>query len=214
MQTFRDIGEEALFFRRTQITKYTHVYSISFLMLNPEAAHKVVVKEAILEIMEDADFHITHLTGSCDGPMNADGTRFIISNTETVDPFPSSWPAVGAGTNNVMRFERGIYFRFFDPEVNRDLMLGIPTKNAVDLRAMEALQSDFNYQRLDFNSVFTPGFGYGWGRPVLFDYTLMKKKRLKITIENRSNTPNDGIEYTRVSMAFVGHRYSQPAGNV
>ncbi len=203
MQTFRDIAEESLFFRRTQITKYTHVYSISLQVAYPTVTGQVVNIEPILQIMEDADFHCTHMTGSVTDPVDVNGTRYVSGlGSDLGLLFPL------AGTNYHSRGERGIWFKFEDPEVNRPLQQGIRNRDAV-IRAAQYL-SPYDNTMMDFCSVFMPGYGMNWGKPVKFDYTLMKNKRLKILIQNRqfmAHPENGVLAYSRVSMAFSGHRY-------
>lgn len=202
MNTFRDVGEEALFFRRQQITKYTHVYSITLQVQNSytnTADGDYINVEPILQIMEDADFHITHMTGSVTDPCNSDGTRYVTSTSSAIGLiFPM------AGSEN--RGDRGIWFKFLDPKINRNLQLGIPANNSV-IQAAQYL-TGFDHTMIEFNSVFGPGYGHSWGKPIKFDYTLLRNERLKILIQNRQRNPDEeGTTYSRVSMAFIGHRY-------
>lgn len=194
--------EEALFFRRQQITKYTHVYSISLQIQCPNVSGQVVNLEPILQIMEDADFHITHMTGSVTDPVKSDGTRYLTTHgSDLVMLFPL------AGSPN--RGERGIWFKFENPKINRPLQAGLPNLDAVT-RAAQYL-SPFDNTMVEFGSVFGPGYGHSWGKPIKFDYTLMKNERLKILLQNRQfvgGVEAEGITaYSRVSMAFIGHRY-------
>lgn len=200
MSTFRDIGEEALFFRRQQITKYTHVYSITLQVASPTTLGQVVNVEPILQIMEDADFHITHMTGSVTDPTTSTGKRYVTGHGSDLGMlFPM------AGSPN--RGDRGIWFKFENPKVNRPLQLAIPTSNAV-IAAAQYL-SPYDQTMVEFGSVFTPGYGHSWGRPIKFDYTLLRNERLKILIQNRQHLAfeDDAPYYSRVSMAFIGHRY-------
>ena len=199
MNTFRDMGEEALFFRRQQITKYTHVYSITLQVQNSYTTGEVINVEPILQVMEDADFHITHMTGSVTDPVNANGDRYIQAAGSDIGLlFPM------AGSPN--RGDRGIWFKFLDPKINRNLQLAMPAANSV----IEAAQylTPFDHTMVEFGSVFAPGYGHAWGKPIKFDYTLLRNERLKILIQNRQHNPDEeGTFYSRVSMAFIGHRY-------
>lgn len=197
MQTFRDIAEEALFFRRTQISKYTHIYSITLQMATASGVGESVALEPILQIMEDADFHITHLTGSVTDLTDVDGRRRV-AETDFAMVFPM------AGTQQ--RGERGIYFKFQDVETNRDLQVCRPSNNAV-ISAAQFL-SPWDQTFMSFNDVFMPGYGYNWGKPVKFEYTLMRNSRLKVLLRNRQRVPGIGGTYSRVSMAFIGNRYA------
>ncbi len=200
MQTFRDVGEEVLFFRRQQITKYTHVYSISLQLLNATQPGLVQNVEPILQIMEDADFHITHMTGSVTDPTDSIGKRYITTGGSALGLlFPL------AGSPN--RGERGIWFKFENPKVNRPLQMGLPNLDAVT-RAAQYLVP-YNNTLIPFESVFSPGYGNSWGKPIKFDYALMRNERLKITLQNRAFGIAEAAPplYTRVSMAFIGHRY-------
>lgn len=203
MNTFRDVTEESLFFRHEQITKYTHVYSITLTVPMPTVSGQVVNIEPILQIMEDADFHITHMTGSVMDPSLENGQRYVSgSSSDMVLIFPM------AGSPN--RGDRGIWFKFENPKINRPLQLGIPTNDALT-RAAQFL-SPYDHTMVEFGSVFMPGYGDTWGKPIKFDYTLMKNERLKILLQNRqfvgqlSGDPEIPA-YSRVSMAFIGHRY-------
>lgn len=202
MQTFRDISEEALFFRRQQITKYTHAYSITLNVPCPTVSGQVVNLEPILQIMEDADFHITHMTGSVTDPVLSTGVRYVTTHSsDLVMLFPL------AGSPN--RGERGIWFKFENPKINRPLQAGLPNLDAVT-RASQYL-SPFDNTMVEFGSVFGPGYGHSWGKPIKFDYTLMRNERLKVLIQNRQFVQGDGDPsppiFSRVSMAFIGHRY-------
>ena len=201
MQTFRDMGEEALFFRRIQITKYTHAYSITLQVPCPTVIGTVVNIEPVLQIMEDADFHITHMTGSVTDPVISTGVRYV---TGTGSDLGLLFPLAGSPN----RGERGIWFKFEDPKVNRPLQHGYPNDGAV-IKALQFL-SPYDNTMIDFGSVFTPGYGHSWGKPVKFDYTLMKNTRLKVLIQNRqfmNNEEGEVAAFVRVSMAFIGHRY-------
>ena len=201
MQTFRTMTEEALFFRRQQITKYTHLYSITLQIACPTTYGQVVNLEPVLQIMEDADFHITHMTGSVMDPSTVDGTRYVTGyGSDMALLFPM------AGSPN--RGDRGIWFKFENPKVNRPLQLGIPNNDAVT-KAAQYL-SPYDNTLIDFCSVFMPGYGGEWGRPIPFDYTLMRNERLKVVLQNRQSVAlieNEVAAYSRVSMAFIGHRY-------
>lgn len=208
MPTFRDISEEALYFRHTQITKYTHEYSITLQVAMPTTAGAVVNLEPILQCMEDADFHITHMTGSVTDPTDVNGKREV--NTSGSD-----YGMVFPMAKSPNRGERGIYFKFLDLEVNKNLQIGQPSENAV-IKAAQFL-SPYDQTLIAFNDVFSPGYGYSWGKPIKFDYTLMKSKRLKILLQNRQRVVNGQSQHTyfsRVSMAFIGHRYSAPKGQL
>lgn len=195
MPTFRNIGEEALYFRRTQISKYTHVYSITLQMpLAPFADNTAL--EPVLQIMEDADFHITHLTGSVTDTTDVNGKRSVAATDYSLTfPMPGSQ----------QRGERGIYFKLQDVETNRDLVVCRPSDNAV-IKAAQFL-SPYDQTFMSFNDVFMPGYGYFWGKPVKFDYTLTRNSRLKILLRNRQRSTVGGL-YSRVSMAFIGNRYA------
>ncbi len=147
--------------------------------------------------MEDADFHITHMTGSVADPVNADGSRY--------QDYGSSlnllFPLAGTGAKG----DRGIWFKFENPKINRPLQLGIPTNNAVNVASQ--FLSPYDQTMIEFGSVFGPGYGYTWGRPIKFDYTLMRNERLKILIQNRQSLVSPNEAYSRVSMAFIGNRY-------
>ena len=197
MTTFRDTNEEALYFRRTQLTKYTHVYSITLQMATANATTGVNNLEPILQVMEDADFHITHLSGSVTEMVDTNGKR----ETSTTD-YGLIFPMAGAPT----RGDRGIFFRFFDVEMNRSLQRSQSSNNAVI--AASQFTSAYDKTLIAFNDVFTPGYGHAWGKPIKFDYTLMKNTRLKVMLQSRQRGSGLGASFSRVSMAFIGCRYA------
>lgn len=197
MGTFTDPSSEAQYFRRRQVTAYTHEYSITLLL--PILAAGVPVSSALatLQIMEDADFEITHLTGSATSPVNADGTRLIQATSDQLLTFAM------AGSPN--RSERGTRFAISEPETNRPLTRGRGTQDSVALAA-QGLTTQQHYSYLSFNDVFMPGFDFVWGRPIPFHYVLPKNKRLQVQFQCTEQGPYNG--YQRVSMAFIGQRYA------
>lgn len=196
MQTFRDIGEEAYYFRETQLTKYTHIYSIALQVAMPSSGTSTsLIVEPILQVMEDADFHITHVTGSCGSPVDSTGKR-VVSGSDMVIKFGM------AGSPN--RSDRGISFKIINTKKNLPLTEAQGTKNFVNLATMVLSPVDHTF--IEFGTVFTPGYGYDFGRPMPFEYTLQRGERFKIPIQCvdfKSSTPL----FHRVSMAFIGNRY-------
>jgi len=203
VNTFRDISEEALHFRRTQITKYTHVYSVTFQMLLSEVVNVPTKAEAVLNIMEDSDFHITHLSGSVVDTVTSNGIP-------STDPSNSGLGLLFPVANANNRGERGVFFKIMDPEVNRPLTSAVGAQTAPSIAA-QYLET-FNQTFLSFNNTFTPGYGFNYGKPLPFDYCLTKGMRLKILFENRQAVLGyypDTDYYSRISMAFIGQRYDR-----
>jgi hypothetical protein len=197
-QTFRDIDEEARHFRITQLTKYTHIYSATFNIPFSSNVNIPTTLEAVLQVMEDADFHITHVVGSVCSPVNVDGTRIIDVSSALGLLFPM------AGSDN--RPDRGVSFKIIDPRENRRFTTGRITKNAVDLAAQNP---NYDHSFVEFGTVFGPGYDYTWGKPVAFNYFLEKSRRYKIMIQNLGIiTYNLQVPYTRISMGFIGNRYA------
>ena len=200
MQTFRDIEEESLYFRHAQVAKYTHIYSITLQIAIPQVAGKSNTAEAVLQIMEDADFHVTGLTGSVTSPTDINGKRRI----DLVSDMSIGFAMPGSPN----RSDRGLSFRLTDTAMNHHLTGVRETKNAVDLTAQApyAWAHDF----VNFGDVFTPGYGLETGRPLPFKYYLPRGARLKVNLQcfdlNTGNNVGD-ILYQRVSMAFIGNRY-------
>lgn len=198
-QTFRDIDEEARFFRLTQLTKYTHLYSATFLVPLSNVVNTPNRLEATLQVMEDADFHVTHVIGSASGPVNSAGRRI-----EDVDSALSLFFPM-AGCPN--RPDRGISFKMIDPRENRRFTTGRVTTNAVDLAAQ---LPNIDHSYVEFGTVFGPGYDFTWGKPVAFNYFLEKSKRYKIYIQSLDGlTYNLTQPYTRVSLGFIGNRYAE-----
>lgn len=197
-QTFRDVGEESQYFKLTQLTKYTHVYSITLQMPMARAVNTPTFLEPILQVMEDADFHITHICGSVTSPTDVNGVR-VEDHSSALDLF---FPMAGA-VNPVNRSDRGLSFRFIDPKDNRRLSEGRVTRNTVDLAAMS---SNVLHSYLEFGSVIGPGYDYGWGKLVPFNYTLPRSTRFKVQLQCVDGRVASQL-YSRVSFAFVGNRY-------
>lgn len=201
-QTFRDIESEVKHIRHEQLSKYKHIYSISVnLQGTIDGANYVVNSEAVLQIMEDADFHITHLVGKVRDTAS-DLTPFYSS---PVDDYDYGNRYKMAGSPN--RSDRGVWFRFIDvARQNRPLQSVCPLNNRAIVEEQNLLP--YNHSLVEFNSVFGPGYGFGFGRPVPFAYTLMKGERLKIEFQNRAHSVGEiGTIYQNVCMGFIGYRY-------
>ncbi len=195
-QTFRDVGEESLHFRHQQLTKYTHAYSITFNMPMADGVNAPMFMETILQVMEDADFHITHVSGCASGPVDVYGVPIIDLGSALGILFPM------AGNTN--RSDRGMSFKLMDPKFNTRLTEGQITRNAVNLAA-QATAVDHSY--INFGDVFGPGYDFIWGRPTPFKYTLERSSRLKVMFQCVDG--DGGAQYyQRVSMAFIGNRYA------
>jgi hypothetical protein len=136
------------------------------------------------------------MTGSVTDLTDTNGKRIV-----TASDFALIFPM--AGTTS--RGDRGVYFKFLDVEVNKNLQIGQPSQDAV-IKAAQFL-SPWDQTLISFNDVFTPGYFTSWGKPIKFDYTLMKNTRLKILLQNRQRAPGIGAAFSRVSMAFIGNRY-------
>lgn len=193
--------------RHQQISKYGHIYSLTIdLVGNVNNETLVINSEAVLQIMEDADFYITHLVGSVS---DSDGVGSPIN--DLLDPladynygYAFAYPMAGAG----QRSDRGIWFKFIDTKINRHLQSGIPLANAVTTAAQYLLPYD--HTMIEFGSVFTPGYGAGWGKPIKFDYLLNRGERLKILFQNRQKMPGEiGAANQYVSIGFIGNRYEK-----
>lgn len=201
MQTFRDTEDEEIFFQHSQLSKYVHIYSITLQIAIPQVAGRITLLEPIMQIMEDADFHITHLSGSVTSPTDLNGKRRIDASSDMNIGFAM------AGSPN--RSDRGVSFKLFDPALNLRLTEGRVTNNAVDLAAQAAYAWMHSY--VNFQDVFTPGYGTEFGKPVPFKYYIPRSQRLKVQLQcfdlNTGNNLGD-ILYQRVSMAFIGNRYA------
>ncbi len=201
MGTFRDIEQEVLYFKSTQLTKYSHIYSITLPIPIPQVAGTIQLLEPVMQIMEDADFHITHLSGSVTSPTDINGVRRIDASSDMNIGFAM------AGSNN--RSDRGVSFKITEPETNRRLDTGRVTTNQADLAAQATYAWMHGY--VNFSDVFTPGYGSEFGRPVPFKYYIPRSKRLKVSLQcfdlNTGNNVGD-VLYQWVSMAFIGNRYA------
>lgn len=212
-QTFRNIEQESLFFRQTQLTKYTHLYSITFQIpmaiagTGAGATYQDITPNnqlAIMQIMEDAAFHITHISGSVTSPVDVNGVRL---NAPTPTSSGATAAALGfpmAGTTN--RSDRGLRVSMIQSSANQRLTLGEITRNQHDLIEQTIDGNRRNYTLLDVGSLITPGYGYEWGKPVPFHFFLDRGKRLNLNFQNWDTSTTES-SYHRVSFAFIGNRY-------
>ncbi len=200
---FRNVEDESLYFRHTQVTKYTHIYSISLQMQMSTSANVPLYLEPVMQIMEDADFHITHVSGSVTSPTDVNGGRAIDASSPLTLAFPM------AGSNN--RNDRGILFKFIEPKTNRRLTEGRVTTNSTDLAALVAAGSQIDRTFLGFSDVFSPGYGNRLGRLMPFEYYLGRSERLKVRLQITGQAGQGNLSYVpydRISIAFIGHRYA------
>lgn len=194
-QTYRDVGEESLHFRRQQLTRYTHAYSITFTMPMARAANTPTFLETQMQVMEDADFHITHITGCAVSPVDSNGVRVVDRSSAKSLFFPA------AGDAN--RSDRGMSFKIIDPKSNARLSSGQQTPDQIQ-RAAQAVAVDHSY--LNFGDVFGPGYDYQFGAPVPFKYFLDRGARFKVLFQCVDGKAS-ALLYQRISMCFIGNRY-------
>ncbi len=196
MGTFADPSSEAHHFRRRQISAYTHEYSITLLLPILARAFPVSTALATLQVENDADFQVTHLTGTVPSPVNADGSRLIQSTSDQLLTFGM------AGSPN--RSDHGVVFKISEPETGRALTIARKTQNTVDLVAADAL-SPWDRTFINMRDVFGPGYGFQWGHPLPFKLVIPRSKRIQVLFQGVEQGPYNG--YQRVSMCFVGQRY-------
>lgn len=194
MQTFRDEGTEAIFFQKQQLSKYTHIYSVS-LYVPPQAT--VYTTEATLQIMEDADFHCTHLSGSAFGPTNGNTRTLSQGNTA----YSLTFPMAGASG----RSDRGLSYKFVEIQTGRPFNRNYNTRNQNDLNAMNPI---YDKTFVNFGDVFGPGYGFKFGKTLKYQRFMERGYRMKIQFQNNDvQGGGSGGAGHYVSMAFIGNRY-------
>ena len=207
-EVYDDIAEDEAHFRATQIGRYSHLYSVTLRVPNDRgiAANTIsaasLKRTATLQIEEDAEFHITHMTASVVGPVgaNSDVRSFSFNNT-----LPMAGVTAG-------RADRGIVFRITEAGSGRLL-----TRGHTHMRGPNVMGPNANYQNgwwgpqgyLALESVFPPAYGFELAAPVAFEYHLERNKRLVIDLANRDSDIIDGAGDGGhvVTFAFLGQRY-------
>lgn len=201
MQTFDDVKDEAYYLRHTQLSRYTHAYSITFLMPNMDVSQVTqfpgIYREAYLTNEEDSSFHITHLAGSVFDSCSASGNHSGPSlNT-------LGFMCAGVTAN---RGDRGIRVKLTDMKTGRTLTLA-HNGSRINPNASAAAQASNEQARyVPLETLVTPGYSYGFSAPREFSFFLERSQRIKVEVLNMENG-NINLGNTRVSLAFIGNRY-------
>lgn len=211
MQTFRDIGEEARYFRSVQVGRYTHAYSITLRVPNDRSVSQSAVspaslkRTAILAIEEDAEFAITHMACAVMAPVAADSE---VRSTVMQPALPMAGVTTG-------RSDRGLAFRM--SEMGSSIMLGLgqtivqgPNQMSPNADSQSWWWAREGY--LAVESVFPPSYGFEFSAPIAFEYYLRRNKKLQVEFINRDSDIGAGPVFTGdgghvVTFAFLGQRY-------
>jgi|SRR5690606_9191233 len=189
MKTFRNVEDQERFFRRTQVDRYTHLYSATFLVPYAASTALPVIRNAVMQVEEDADFHATHIVGAVIDPVDVS----TLVRTSALTP---TFQMAGTSTG---RADRGLDFQVTDNGNGRNLFNAQNSNNIT-------LLGDF----IPFAAVFAPGYSFTYREPIPFDYFIARKRRLTLTVRNRATngeeTPGDFA--ARVTFGFLGHRLS------
>lgn len=214
-ETFADTAQDEAQFRAMQIGRYTHAYSITLRVPNDHdvgiqvggESSSAMLKSAILQIEEDAEFHITHMTAAVMAPVAAGSEVRDASMTPL-------FPMAGVTTG---RSDRGLAFRISEPGSGRRLVRGITTSIGPNVMAPTPTNQNSWWASQGFlalESVFPPAYGFEFSAPVAFEYHLERNKRLLVEFLNRDSdvgaidpVGNIGLGGHRVTFAFLGQRY-------
>lgn len=213
--TYDDIAQDEAQFRSMQIGRYTHAYSITLRVPNDRSAlitfggtvNANLRRSAVLQIEEDSEFHITHMTCAVMAPVGENSE----ARSSTMLPL---FPAAGVDTG---RSDRGVAFRITESGSGRALTLGQTlTQGPNQVGPTTTNQNGWWAKQgyLALESVFPPSYGFEFCAPVAFEYYLERQKRLVVDFVNRDSDVglvdpigNLGLGGHRVTFAFLGQRY-------
>jgi len=189
MGTYNDVQAEELHFRRVQLNQYAHAYHVTALCppsVSGNAARNILTR-AWLEAEEDADFHITRMSGSVVGPVDASAQL----QTANVPDFLA--PGVTAG-----RAERGLSLRIVNYSTGVDL-----TARYQDPQVGATLINNF----IPVELLLTPGYGYTFYKPYEFEYYLPRTQKMLFEFRNRDQLNGaDTGGFHRVTLTLIGQR--------
>jgi hypothetical protein len=211
--TYADTTQDEAHFRSMQVGRYTHAYSITLRVPNDRSLVQAFVsgtsllRSAVLQIEEDAEFHITHMSAAVMAPVG--------DASEVRDPtLVPVLPMAGVDTG---RSDRGLAFRITETGSGRRLTRGHSTMIGPNVMAPTANSQNWWWAQQGFlalESVFPPAYGFEFAAPVAFEYHLERNKRLLVEFINRDSDiqGNDppyfaGFGGHRVTFCFLGQRY-------
>ncbi len=213
--TYADTAQDEVHFRSMQVGRYTHAYSITLRVPNDRDAtitfggtvNANLRRSAVLQIEEDGEFHITHMTAAVMAPVG-DGSE--VRDSAMLPLFPMAGVTTG-------RSDRGLAFRITETGSGRALVLGRTlTQGPNQVGPTTANQNGWWAKEgyLALEAVFPPSYGFEFAAPVAFDYYLERQKRLVVDFINRDSDVglidpigNLGLGGHRVTFAFLGQRY-------
>lgn len=212
-EVYDDIAEDERHFRAMQTGRYAHVYSVTLRVPNDRSLAQSGVsgaslkRSAVLQIEEDAEFHITHMAAAVMAPVG-DGS-------EVRDP--ALTPVFAMAGVDTGRSDRGLAFRISETGSGRLLVLGQTNTIGPSVLVPSADSQSWWWAKegyLALESVFPPAYGFEFLCPVPFEFHLEKNKRLVVDFINRDSDIEAGdppifagLGGHRVTFAFLGQRY-------
>ena len=209
-ETFQDVKQDEILFQAMQVGRYTHIYSAVVLVpfdglesgtLPSLSSRK---RAAVLQIEEDAEFHITHVSAGVMAPTG-------VLNPFRRDSISAFFPAAAVLNS---RADRGVVFRIRDGKEDRKLSLGQTRISGPNIMTpaspnFSAYWGAEGYMPLE--AVFPPAYGFEFLAPIPWEYHLARNGRLVLDLLNRDGgddeTPGDDPGFHRVAFAFLGQRY-------
>lgn len=207
---YRDIAEEERFFRAVQVGRYAHVYSITLRVRNDgddsSFSPASRLRSAILQIEEDSEFHITHISAAVMAP-----TGTGISEVRDVNVTPTfAMAGVDSG-----RSDRGVAIRISEVGSGRFACMGQTRLigPAAQLQGPTTANpagwwAEQGYIPLE--AMFPPAYSFEFAAPVPFEFYLARSKRLLVEMINRDSDNEDPVGQSghRVTLSFIGNRYN------
>lgn len=208
--TYADVAEDEAHFRGMQVGRYTHLYSVTLRVPNDRAISQTAVsaaslrRSAVLQIEEDAEFHITHISAAVMAPVAA-GSEVRDS---TLTP---ALPMAGVSTG---RSDRGLAFRIIEPATGRRLTVGQTLRIGPNIIGPTANFQNGNWASegyVPLEALFPPSYAFELAAPIAFEYLLERNARLVVDFLNRDSDMVAGVAQGngghRVTFAFLGQRY-------
>lgn len=164
--TFAAVAQQQVQNREIQRFKYQFIYTVSAIV----AASSTVPQ--FLTVEQDADFLIERITGSCLGPVDANGLYDAAGLTDFPQPGTTGGAPTFAG--------RGLTINVVDQGAGRDLTQGfVPVEN-----------------------ILTPGYDVGMFLPYPFKYFARRNSNIRFDIRNRDTQGRQSCDIAVIGFKF------------
>ena len=164
--TFAAVAQQQVQNREIQRYKFQFIYTVSAIV---DAGATV---PQFLTVEQDADFLIERLTGSCLGPVDANG----LYDAAGLSDFPQPGTTGGAPTFA----GRGLTANIVDQGAGRDLTQGF----------------------LPLENILTPGYGIGMFLPYPFKYFARRNSNIRFDIRSRDTQARQSCDIAIIGFKF------------